>query len=150
MIPSDRWWTLSPWKTSGNQHLVGSVKMQRFLTEQCSVVVFSSFSSKWFLWHLCESFTFYLNCWIITMSFIFEGLLPGRLLIMNRLVWAKQRADSVPGGHAPWRMKQCRNPGKGKALLVQSDLRSGSTPSSFVRSLFKVDKTGGFSVTVLH
>lgn len=84
------------------------------------------------------------------MSFIFEGLLPGRLLIMNRLAWAKQHVDSVPGGHAPWRMKQCRNPGKGKALSVQSGLCSGSGPNTFARALFRVDKTRGFSVTVLH
>lgn len=84
------------------------------------------------------------------MSFIFEGLLPGRLLIMNRLAWAKPHADSVPEGHAPWHMKQCRNPGKGKALLVHSDLCSGSGPNSFARALFRVDKTGGFSVTVPH
>lgn len=84
------------------------------------------------------------------MSFIFEGLLPGRLLIMNHLAWAKPHADSVPGGHEPWRMKQCRNPGKGKALLVHSDLSSGFGPNSFARALLRVDKTGGFSVTVLH
>lgn len=84
------------------------------------------------------------------MSFKFEGLLPGRLLIMSRLAWAKQHVGSVPGEHAPWRMKQCRNPGKGKALSVHSDLCSGSGPNSFARALFRVDRTGGFSVTVLH
>lgn len=87
------------------------------------------------------------------MSFIFEGLLPDRLLIMNHLAWEKRHVDSVPGGHAPWLMKQCKNPGKGKALLVPSDLCSGSGPiyyCSFARALFRVDKTGGFSVTFLH
>lgn len=69
---------------------------------------------------------------------------------MSHLAWAKQHVDYVPGGHAPWPMKQCRNPGKGKALLVQSDLCSGSGPNSFARALFRVDRTGGFPVTVLH
>lgn len=50
------------------------------------------------------------------MSLIFEGLLPDKLLIMNHLAWEKQHVDSVPGGHAPWLMKQYKNPGKGKAL----------------------------------
>lgn len=64
------------------------------------------------------------------MSFIPEGLLPGRLFIMNHLAWEKRRVDSVPGGHTSWLTKQCKNPGKGKAVLVPSDLCSGSVPLS--------------------
>lgn len=69
------------------------------------------------------------------MSFIFEGLLPDGLLIMNYLAWEKRHADSVPGGHAAWLMKQYKNLGKGKALLVSSDLCSGPGPIQYCFSI---------------
>lgn len=71
------------------------------------------------------------------MSFIFEGLLLDRLLIMNHLAWEKQHVDSVPGGHAPWLMKQCKNPGKGKALtcvVVLVPFRISLLPGLFSKS----------------
>lgn len=90
------------------------------LTELCSIIEFSLFEVIYLTF--INAF-FPQNCWVITgfcffffNVYIFEGLLLDRLLTMNQLAWEKQHAGSVPGGHAAWLMKQCKNPGKGKAL----------------------------------
>lgn len=71
---------------------------------------------------------------------------------MNQLAWEKQHADSVPGGHAAWLMKRCKNPGKGKSLSHLTCIVAlvPFSISLFARAFFKASKTGVFSVTVQH